>query len=289
MVDPQYRAHPMREAKTQDGASVSYLDQGEGEVVVLLHGFPQSHLAWRFIIEDLSRTHRVIAPDWVGWGRSERRTDLHYDYKSEVQRLAGFLDAIGVERFNLFGHDYGGYLGLGFYEDHPARVLRLAILNSRAHRTFPGLRYLVFKFAELLAGTPLINELYRILPLGWILRTGLKRELPTNAQDPEVLAEYTACMDKPEGRLWLRQLYIGYTTRERPELVASLANITCPTAVIWGDKDPWCPPSIAEDLASRIESATLTRFPNAGHFVLEEEEPGLFQAMKSLLDRPVHT
>src|SRR5688500_4568944 len=101
-------------------------DEGQGEAVVLLHGYPQSRLAWRHQLPELARTHRVVAPDWCGWGESGRSLAASFRYEDEVARLGRLLDALSIERANLVVHDYGGLLGLGFAAAHPSRVLRLA-------------------------------------------------------------------------------------------------------------------------------------------------------------------
>lgn len=129
----------MRSIQVAD-VTINYIEQGEGEPVVLLHGYPESPLAYRHQIEVLSGTHRVIAPQWPGWGASTRDLSFIPEYNLEVGRLAQFLEALDLKRFNLVAHDYGGLLSLGFTIRYPERVIRYALLNCRAHRTFP-LRY----------------------------------------------------------------------------------------------------------------------------------------------------
>lgn len=121
-----------------EGTTLAYVDRGaaNAEVIVLLHGYLGSHLSWRHHIEPLSARYRVLAFDWFGWGESGRSLDLRYDYDREVDRLRRVLDALDVPSCNVFAHDYGRFLALGFCQRHPQRVRRLALLNTRAHRTF---------------------------------------------------------------------------------------------------------------------------------------------------------
>src|SRR5438132_13186939 len=99
-----------------DGARVAYVDSGQAtaEPILLVHGYPESHEAWRFQIEELAKTHRVIAVDWPGWGASQRDPDRAMTYDAEVARLGRLLDALKIERCNLVCHDDGGCIGLGF-------------------------------------------------------------------------------------------------------------------------------------------------------------------------------
>jgi pimeloyl-ACP methyl ester carboxylesterase len=92
-------------------------------------------------------------------------------------------------------------------------------------------------------------------------------------------------MDRLAGRRWFRHFYAGYRIRERPELIAELSHIQCPTAVIWGDEDAWCPISIAQDLVEKIDSAVLTQCPGTGHFVTEAAAPAVSAALEMLLNR----
>ena len=112
-----------------DGARIVYTDAGSGEPVLLLHGYPQSRLAWRHQLPALAEHHRVLAPDWLGWGESERPLQLSFRYDDEVARIGRFLDAVGVGRASVAAHDYGAHLALGLVTREPARVVRLALLN----------------------------------------------------------------------------------------------------------------------------------------------------------------
>lgn len=111
--------------------SVFRVEAGDGEPVLLLHGYPESASCWRHQIPALAQRHRVIAVDWPGFGRSDP-PDTPATYENEVGRLDCLVDSLGLRRFNLVAHDYGAFLGLGYVLRHPQKVMRLAVLNSRA-------------------------------------------------------------------------------------------------------------------------------------------------------------
>ena len=127
--------------------------------------------------------------------------------------------------------------------------------------------------------------MFRILPVGWLHRIFLRRALPADGRSPDLLRAYTGWMDKEPGRLWFRHFYASYTNRVDPELTAELNHIQCPTAVIWGDKDPWCPMDIAHELVETIDTAVLTPCPGAGHFVMEAAAPAVLSALEAVLKR----
>jgi pimeloyl-ACP methyl ester carboxylesterase len=268
-----------------DGVRLRYREAGAGEPLVLLHGYPQSHECWRHQIGALARTHRVIAPDWQGWGESERSLNLSCEYGAEVERIARLFDALGLETANLCGHDYGGFLGLGFLIRFPQRARRFAILNSRAHRTFPPPYYRQFWLQSFLGRWPGLRTLLMSQRIGDLHRRRLARYVRKACFDASQLERYVAWMDTPQGKRWFVHFFAGYRVQVRPELALGLASIRCPTAVIWGDRDPYCPFSTAEDLVARILDAALHRIAGADHYVMEERPAEVLQALQDWLRR----
>jgi cis-3-alkyl-4-acyloxetan-2-one decarboxylase len=279
-------ARRMRRAVV-DGARLAYLEAGpaSGEPIVLLHGYPSNHRIWRHQIRALSAEHRVLAPDWLGWGESDRPLDLSFDYETEVARLGRALDALGVERCNLVGHDYGGFLALGFAEQTPDRILRLAILNSRAQGTFVPRWYAAFGLTSLIGRTPGLRSLAARLPLAVVHRRSLEPLVRSGAVDRELVESYVGWMEEPGARRWLLHFFGEYRVAARPELRRRLGEIGCPTAVIWGARDQYLRPKIAHELAREIPDAELTMVADAGHFVTEERPEPVTAALEALLER----
>ncbi|CAM5229017.1 alpha/beta fold hydrolase [Streptomyces fumanus] len=281
---------PLRKATVDGGARIAYWESGppDAEPILLLHGYPANHLCWRHQIPVLARTHRVIAPDLLGWGASDRPSHLPFDYDTEVARVGRFLDALGIPSVNLFGHDYGGFLALGFTQTHPERVRRLAILNSRAQSSFSRPWYAVFSFLTLAGRTPVLRSLARRLPFAGLHRRSLAPLLHAGHLDPATLSAYVDWMNTPGGSRWLLRFFADYRTSPRPELRARLTGITCPTAVIWGRKDPYLAPRIATELAAHIPQAELTMLSDAGHWLLDEQPETTTKALQHLLTRRPH-
>ncbi|MEG3630017.1 alpha/beta fold hydrolase [Streptomyces poriticola] len=271
-----------------DGARVAYWESGpaDGEPVLLLHGYPADHHSWRHQAPALARTgHRVIAPDLLGWGRSDRPRHLPFDYDTEVARVGRLLDALGLDSANLVGHDYGGFLSLGFTQSHPERVRRLAILNSRSHSTFRPPWYAVIGLLSAAGRVPALGPLLARLPAARFHRRILLSLVRAGHLDEELLNTYVDWMRSREGRRWLGYFAGEYRVAARTGLRRRLPEITCPTAVVWGRADTYLRPAIATELAERIPHAELTMLDDAGHWVMDERPTEVTAALERLLTR----
>ncbi|WP_217249257.1 alpha/beta fold hydrolase [Streptomyces sp. AC602_WCS936] len=286
-----HQSSPRTRSVTVDGARVACWESGppDAEPVVLLHGYPADHRCWRHQVPPLSRRHRVVTPDLLGWGRSERPQHLPFDYDTEVARLGRLLDALDLGSVNLAGHDYGGFLSLGFAQRHPERVRRLALLNSRAHATFTRRWYAVFALTGVVARTPALHRAALRLPYAALHRRTFGPLVRAGHLTPDLLRGYLDWMDTPEGRRWLLHYFADYRTPSRPGLRRDLAAVECPTAVVWGRADQYLSPAIATELADAIPGAELTMLPGTGHWVMDERPAEVTTALLRLLSRPTRT
>ncbi|MBW0014480.1 alpha/beta hydrolase [Mycobacterium sp.] len=226
-----------------DGRCIFAAEAGSGEPVLLLHGYPQSGSCWRHQIASLAGGHHVVAPDWPGFGRSDSPATVP-TYDNEIDRIERLVQRLGWERFNLCAHDYGGFIALGYVIRHPRRVLRLALLNTRAHGVFRP----------------------------WFYRFSAKH-----------LPLYLGWMSTPQGRRTFWEFFAHYPVPAVPWLAEGLAAIRCPVSVIWSDRDPFIPFNTARELADRIPHASLTRLRGAGHYIMEERPREVTDAVLSLL------
>ena len=259
------------------------LDMGKGEPVLLLHGYPQSASCWRHQIPALAAKHRVIAADWPGFGRAEP-PDAPPTYDNEVEHIGRLADSLGLDRFDLVAHDYGGFLGLGYVQRHPDRVLRLALLNTRAHNVF---RPWFYRFSRGQSWAAVhAPAILRRLPLRRMHHLALGPYRALGCFDDALEDEYLGWMDTPRGRRTFVEFFANYHLPAVPGLADGLARITCPTAVIWGDRDRYIPFTTARQLADRIPGATLTRVIGGDHYIMEERPDEVTAALVELLARP---
>ena len=118
-----------------DGNRLSYVDEGEGKVIVMLHGNPTWSFFYRNLIKLLRKRYRVIAPDHMGCGLSDKPQDYPYRMADHVSNIEKLLDHLQIEKHSLVLHDWGGAIGMGYAANHPERIEALVIMNSGAFRS----------------------------------------------------------------------------------------------------------------------------------------------------------
>jgi pimeloyl-ACP methyl ester carboxylesterase len=273
-------------AVTIDGLRLSYTETNPpgGETIVLLHGYLGSHKVWRHQIAALGKRYRIVAPDWFGWGRSERNPAAKYDYDTEVARLAALLDALDARRAAVVGHDYGGFLALGLAVRSPQHIGRLAIVNSRASGTFTPTWRVIFGTLSRACRSTAGRRIFESLPLAGIHRRSLLPLVRAGIFDADVLEDYVGWMQSdPRGAAFFASFMAQYRVAVRPELGRGLSSIDCPAAVIWGARDPYVSRRVAEELARNIPNARLTMIEDAGHFLPEERPAAVSEAIDRLM------
>jgi pimeloyl-ACP methyl ester carboxylesterase len=163
-------------------------------------------------------------------------------------------------------------------------VLRLAVLNSRAHNVF---RPWFYRFSQsqrwAVTQTP---GVVRRIPLRRMHHHALRRYRALGCFDTTLEDEYLGWMDTPQGRRAYIDFFANYHVEAVPGLADSLGKIVCPTAVIWGDRDPYIPFQTAREIAERIGGATLTRLRGGDHYIMEERPEEVTEALLQLLARP---
>ena len=113
-----------------EGGRLSYVDEGEGAPIVMVHGTPTWSFMYRHLIRALSPRYRCVAPDHLGFGLSDRPPDWSYRPADQVRNLARLIETLKLKDITLAVHDFGGPIGLAYALDHPENVRRLVIFNT---------------------------------------------------------------------------------------------------------------------------------------------------------------
>jgi haloalkane dehalogenase len=274
------------------GLSCHYLDEGEGMPVVMVHGNPSWSFYYRNLVLVLRDRYRCIVPDHIGCGFSDKPGDDRYDYtlSRRVDDIEELLEQLGVtENITLVVHDWGGMIGMAYAVRHPERIKRLVVLNTGAFHLPKAKPF------------PLALRFCRDTPLGALLVRGF------NAFS--VGASYVGCKRNPMSDT-LRTLYqlpydswknriatlrfvqdIPLSPGDRGyDLVGSVADgigqfSNLPMLICWGELDFVFDRHFLAEWQQRFPAAELHRYPDCGHYILEDAKEEVMPLISAFLDR----
>jgi pimeloyl-ACP methyl ester carboxylesterase len=240
---------------------LSYVDEGEGPPVVLLHGIPTWGYLWAGLTPALARTHRVLVPDLLGYGYSDKREGFDRGLPRQAEALEAWLERLGVVDAVVVGHDVGGGVAQQLAVRFPRRVGRLCLMNSVCYDSWPVEAML--QLGHPLAARRLSAGLeQRVLRLA--VRRGLFERLPSRELLEGLLAPYATEV----GKTSLVRDAVSLNTNHTLELVPRLKHLAVPTLILWGEDDVFQPVRYGERLAWDIPGARLVRIERARHFVM---------------------
>ena len=264
--------------------------------IFLLHGFPESHRTWRHQIPELAKDHYVVAPDQRGFARSSKPEGVeNYTPDKPVGDLLALADHLGVDRFTLVGHDWGGAIAWMAALQNPQRIARLIIVNAPHPKVF---QKSLFDDPAQRKGSQYITRFRDTRIDQGLIGAGLERFFAsTFAQHivggiaGEDKAAYMDEWGQPGAMTamlnWYRATSIVVPKpdedAERPAwLDAPFPPITQPTLVIWGMQDKALLPMQLE-LDEFVPDLTITRIEDGGHFVPWEKPEAVNAAMRAWL------
>ena len=254
-------------ADCANGYRIHYLDEGEGEAVVFLHGSgpgASGHSNFKgnypFLVE---AGYRCIVPDHIGYGFSDKPNDRDHPLDFFVECIVQTLDCAGVERFTLVGNSLGGAVALGIALAYPERVSKLILMapgglsDLPEYQQMPGMQKV---FAVFGSGEPVTHEVMKDL-----FATGLMHD-PKYATDELV-----------EERMQIMQIMNGHVmaTMQVPNLVGRLQELDCPVLGFWGMNEKMMPENGIMAMAHNIRQLRLILVTECGHWVMVEHE-GMF-------------
>lgn len=262
---------------TIDGRKVYLRIKGNGAPVVLLHGFPQTGEAWTAVADKLAGRNRVIVPDLPGFGQSDPAVSA--DGGDVAALLLRALEAEGVDKFAVVGHDFGGAIAIRMALDAPERAERLVIVNA-------PFRKIDFKRAPhmLLFQVPVLPEIgFRLFgkqAVPWMIRAASKNKAALNAETLTRYGETLSDMRRARSALdYYRTMARNVLKRvvakaplmpKQPPTPGGGRRITVPTLIVWGADDYVLPQSLIPSIEQYADDATVVRLPGVGHFVPEE-------------------
>ena len=248
------------------GDRVGYLDAGEGHAVLLVHGMAGSSRTWRAVLPQLSRGHRVIAPDLLGHGRSAKpRGD--YSLGAFAVWLRDLLDELGIYRVTLVGHSLGGGVAMQFVHQHPDYCERLVLIGSGGLGPELGwtLRLMSAPGAEVVL--PLIAP-QRAVTVGNRVQTYLASLGLRSAAADETWSAYSSLADDKTRDAFLRTLRAVADYRGQAVSAFNRVHFASglPVLLIWGEQDRIIPASHAHAAHDASPGSQLVTLPGVGHY-----------------------
>lgn len=276
------RLFPGFESQTIDtgGAAIHLVRGGDGPPVLLLHGYPQTHAIWHRIAPQLARRFTVIAADLRGYGNSSKPPGLpdhvNYSKRAMAQDMIDAMAALGYEAFRVVGHDRGARVAHRMALDHPARVLKAAVLDIVPTRTMYLQTNREFATAYyhwffLIRPSPLPETLIGANPEFYLKSHLGNRYAGLAAFDASALAEYVRCFSDPATIHATCEDYRAAAGIDLEHDEVDLARkISCPLLVLWGRHGTIerCFKPL-KDWAERAETVTGGAL-DCGHYLSEE-------------------
>lgn len=276
-MEPRFEDYPFEGRYLDlDGTRMHYLDEGEGPPVVMVHGNPTWSYYYRHLVLALRGSHRVVVPDHIGCGLSDKPGEDVYPYRLErrVEDLERLIDHSELEgRVTLVVHDWGGMIGMAWAVRHPERVERLVILNTAGFHLPAGKQVpLSLRLSRSVLGAFLVRGL-NMFCRGALRYCATHRRLSKGER-----RAYLAPYDSWDHRLAVHRFIQDIPIRPTDpgyDIVSEVQDgleqfRDTPTLLLWGMRDFVFDPSYLAEWERRMPHAQSHRYPGAGHYLLED-------------------
>ncbi len=268
-----------------DGRIIHYVDEGQGPVLLMVHGNPTWSFAWRQLVRDLATEYRVIVIDHLGCGFSEKPQADEYALAAHIGRLIALVEQLDLKDVTLFAHDWGGAIGMGCAGRLPDRFRRFVLMNTAAFRSqrIP-LRIAVCRI-------PLLGTIgLRALNLFSLAALRMASEQPLS---PAARKGLIAPYNNWANRIAVKEFVHDIPLRESHRSYATLKAVEdglqqfrdSPMLLVWGMKD-WCfSPEFYQEFCQKFPEAERHPIADAGHYIFEDAHDELLATAREFLHR----
>lgn len=268
--------------KLQNDLSLHYLDEGKGHPILMLHGNPTWSFYYRNLVNEFSKSHRIIVPDHIGCGFSDKPQHYEYTLKQHIDNLEKLVSFLKLKDFILVVHDWGGAIGFGLLERHPDLVNKIVILNTAAYTSE------VIAFQINMCRIPFLAEQVIRRLNGFALAATYMAV--DKKMSPEIRKGYLFPYDSYENRIAIARFVADIPMNPKHRSYQTLRNIElslprhhCPMLILWGKKDFCFHDYFLNRWREIYPHAIVKTFENAGHYVLEDAKDEIIQELKQFL------
>lgn len=260
---------------------IHYVDEGQGEVMLMLHGNPTWSFFYRNLAKHFAKNHRVIVPDHLGCGLSDKPQDYDYTLENHIENTISLIKALGLKDITLLVHDWGGAIGMGVATRLPGLFKRVVIMNTAAFvsqeipfrinvlrnplgewfiRTFNGFAAPATTMAVTKKLSPLVKKGF-LLPYhnfhSRIATAKFVRDIPMSAAHPSF--------------------------RTLSEIESRLKDLRFPVLILWGEQDFCFTMNFKNRWLEFFPSAKVVTYPDAGHYLLEDKQKEVISEIEHFL------
>src|SRR3981081_2991281 len=290
-VDAEFFPGFKKLTKKTSGATINFVTAGSGPGLLLLHGYPQSHIEWREVAPQLAQNFTVVAADLRGYGDSSKPPDgeNHFGYskRATAQDQVEVMSSLGFEKFSVVGHDRGGRVAHRMALDHPDHVTKLAVLDivptyKLFHNVSQQWATSSFHWFFLIQKAPFPETVISNSIEFW-LRSRFDR-LPREALSKEAFSEYFRCFRDPAMIHATCEDYRAGASIDLDHDVADLdRKVSCPPLALWGEHgDMHRLYNVLDTWKERASNVSGRPVPS-GHFIAEEIPDVLLAELKTFL------
>jgi len=267
-----------------DGNKMSYVDEGQGRVIVMLHGNPTWSFFYRNLIKLLRGRYRVIVPDHMGCGLSDKPQDYPYRLADHVGNLEKLLDHLKIDKHSLVVHDWGGAIGMGYAAEHSERIEAMVVMNSAAFRS----KRIPWRIAvcRLKYFGPLMVRGLNLFA-GLAVFMAAKNHLPKQVRNG-FLAPYDNWQNRIAIMRFIEDIPLDIHHPSWESLLKAEGGLDQfkdnPILILWGGKDFCFDDSFFSEWKRRFPQARSIYLESAGHYLLEDANGEVDHLITGFLD-----
>ena len=275
-----------------NGFKYHYVDEGSGEPVVMVHGNPTWSFYYRELIKSLSGRYRTIAPDHIGCGLSDKPGSKAYGHrlKDRVDDLEVLIENLEIkEKITLVLHDWGGFIGMAYALRHPERIRRFVLMNTAAFLPPTGKPIpLILKLIRGLRPLAILAvQGFNLFALGALYKNsynGLSQDVKAG-----LIAPYNCWKNRIATLKFVQDIHLtennpSYGVVKQVDKNLKLF-LNFPILICWGEHDFVFDLDYLEEWQRRFPDAEVHRFPDAGHYVLEDAAEKVIPLIERFLSR----
>lgn len=276
------------------GSTMSYLEQGEGEAVVFLHGNPSAAYLWRNIMPYVAKTHRAIALDLIGMGHSGK-PEIDYTFADHAAYLDAFIVEMDFDQVTLVSHDWGAALAWDFARRHPDKVVRLTFMEGVLPPAFPQPSYEAMgeEMGGMFRALQDPEQGYEMVMEGNMFVEGILPMMINRPLGEEAPAEYGAPYGEIESRLptwmWPREVPIGGQPESSVALMEDIAafmgETEMPVLLTYAEPGVLIPPQAVPFYTNLIGDLETAFIGQGLHFIQEDQPDAIGRAIADWLRR----